>query len=128
MISESLSTESLFSLDDNARNTSLAAVIPPGYRNVLIARCAAIIAELAKPTTDIVTDQQGDLKWKATAAIKEDRLLTIAEVAEIIRFTRGHTYELVRSGELRAMHKGKYWRVRKSEGEKFITDHEGIAT
>jgi len=111
------------SLDQLARDPYQASLVPLAERYTLIVRCASIIDALARTTTEIITNQQ---RVPAAPTLEGEALLTIAEVATILRFTRGYTYELVRRGEIRAMHKGKYWRVRKSEVEKFIADSEGI--
>jgi len=54
------------------------------------------------------------------------KLLTVPEVAEILGFAPGYTYELVRRGEIRAVHYGKYWRLTPDALEDFIRRREGI--
>jgi len=44
-----------------------------------------------------------------------NELLTVPEVARELRFTRGYVYEAVRRGDLAAMRKGKYVRIRRSD-------------
>jgi excisionase family DNA binding protein len=44
-----------------------------------------------------------------------DRLLTVAEVAAEVRFTPGYVYEAVRRGQLSAVRKGKYVRIRRAD-------------
>jgi excisionase family DNA binding protein len=92
---------------------------------MVIVQCASIIAALACTNTESITNSQ---LLPAPPREEADALLTIVEVAAALRFTRGYTYELVRRGEIRGMHKGKYWRVRKSEVEKFVVKNERIAT
>jgi excisionase family DNA binding protein len=41
----------------------------------------------------------------------ESKLMTVAEVAHILRFSRGHVYELVRSGDLQAIKNGRAVRI-----------------
>jgi excisionase family DNA binding protein len=41
--------------------------------------------------------------------------LTVPEVAAELRFTRGYVYEAVRRGELPAVRKGKYVRLRRGD-------------
>ena len=44
-----------------------------------------------------------------------DELLTVPEVAAELRFTRSYVYEAVRRGDLAAVRKGKYVRVRRAD-------------
>lgn len=44
-----------------------------------------------------------------------DQLLTVAEVAAEVRFTPGYVYEAVRRGQLSAVRKGKYVRIRRAD-------------
>jgi len=115
----------MISLDQLARDPYQASQVPPAERYTLIVECASIIAALGYTTDESDANQQ---RVPAVPTAEGDALLTIAEVATILRFTRGYTYELVRRGEIRAMHKGKYWRVRTSEVEKFVANNEPIAT
>jgi len=117
--------EAMVTLDELARDPTRAASLPPGERNVLIARCAAIVMALTATTNNAVTNQQSA---QTTSTVKDEPLLTVVEVAEILRFGRSLVYELVRRGEIRAMHQGKYWRIRRSEVERFIADREGNKT
>jgi excisionase family DNA binding protein len=41
----------------------------------------------------------------------QSKLMTVAEVAHILRFSRGHVYELVRSGDLQAIKNGRAVRI-----------------
>jgi len=47
-------------------------------------------------------------------------LLTVPEVAAELRFTRGYVYEAVRRGELPAVRKGKYVRLRREDLEAWL--------
>jgi excisionase family DNA binding protein len=115
----------MVSLDQLAHDPSSASLVPRSERQTLIVQCASIIAALACTSTESITNP---LLLPAPPKGEAEALLTIAEVANMLRFTRGYTYELVRRGEIRGMHKGKYWRVRKSEIEKFVAKNERIAT
>ena len=44
-----------------------------------------------------------------------DHLLTVAEVAAEVKFTLGYVYEAVRRGQLSAVRKGKYVRIRRAD-------------
>ena len=56
------------------------------------------------------------------------KLLTVPEVADILVFAPGYTYELVRRGEIRAVHYGKYWRLTADALEDFIRRSEGMGS
>jgi len=56
------------------------------------------------------------------------KLLTVPEVADILGFAPGYTYELVRRGEIRAVHYGKYWRLTPDALEDFIPRSEGVGS
>src|SRR6266849_2583820 len=47
----------------------------------------------------------------ASAGTPRSELMTVAEVAVVLRFSRGHVYELVRSGQLGAIRNGRTVRV-----------------
>jgi excisionase family DNA binding protein len=44
-----------------------------------------------------------------------DEILTVAHVADELKFTRSYVYEAIRRGDLTAVRKGKYVRVRRSD-------------
>ena len=48
-------------------------------------------------------------------ATVDDELLTVPEIAAEVKFTRGYVYESVRRGDLVAVRKGKYVRVRRAD-------------
>lgn len=48
------------------------------------------------------------------------RLLTVQEVAEMLRVSNMTVYRLVRSGELRALQIGKSYRLREEDVDAFI--------
>ena len=56
------------------------------------------------------------------------KLLTVPEVADILVFAPGYTYELVRRGEIRAVHYGKYWRLTPDALEDFIRRSEWVGS
>jgi excisionase family DNA binding protein len=56
--------------------------------------------------------------------VDRERLLTVPQAASTLGFTRSYTYYLVRSQQLRAVHHGKYWRIRPAALEEFIGEHE----
>jgi len=52
------------------------------------------------------------------------RLLRIKEVAARLRCSRGHIYELIKSGDLRAIRSGKSLVVRADAIDDYIRQHE----
>ena len=48
-------------------------------------------------------------------------LLTVAEVAEVLRVSNMTVYRLIKSGELAALRVGKNYRIRESELEAFLS-------
>jgi excisionase family DNA binding protein len=50
-----------------------------------------------------------------TAAGDADEVLTVPEVALELRFTRAYVYEAVRRGDVTAVRKGKYVRIRRAD-------------
>jgi excisionase family DNA binding protein len=115
----------MVSLDQLAHDPARAALVSPAERSMLIVQCASIIMALTCTTSDTMTNRQSD---QAAPTVRDERLLTIDQVAEILRFAPSYTYELVRRGEIRAMRHGRYWRVRPNEVDKFIANHERIST
>jgi excisionase family DNA binding protein len=51
-------------------------------------------------------------------------LMTAAEVAAVLRFSRGHVYELIRSGELPALRRGRSVRIRPEVLEAWQSRHQ----
>ena len=60
------------------------------------------------------------------------RLLTVAEVAEVLRVSNMTVYRLIKAGELPALRVGKNYRIRESELEAFLSagliDSEGVSS
>jgi excisionase family DNA binding protein len=49
-----------------------------------------------------------------------DRLLTVAEVAGVMRVSNMTVYRLIKAGELAAIRVGKNYRVRESDVDKYL--------
>ncbi len=113
----------MLTLDEISRDPARAMEVPAAEKSRLIAQCAAIVMALTCGTTDAPMSQRNE-----QIAPMEERLLTVDEVAASLGFASSYVYELLRRGEIRGMHHGKYWRVRRSEVEKFIARHEGATT
>jgi excisionase family DNA binding protein len=53
-----------------------------------------------------------------------DRLLTVAEVAAIMRVSNMTVYRLIKSGDLPALRVGKNYRIRESEVDRYLLDRQ----
>ena len=53
-----------------------------------------------------------------------DRLLTVAEVAGVMRVSTMTVYRLIKSGELPALRVGKNYRIRESEVDRYLLDRQ----
>jgi excisionase family DNA binding protein len=51
-----------------------------------------------------------------------DRLLTVSEVAELMRVSNMTVYRLIKSGQLKALRVGKNYRIRESEVDRYLSD------
>jgi len=117
----------MVSLDEIARDPGLAVQVPAAERNRLIARCAAIVMALTctNTTVDTVVNQPGE---QTAVILRDERLLTVDQAAEILGFATSYVYELLRRAEICGLHHGRYWRIRRSELERFIAANEKTRT
>jgi excisionase family DNA binding protein len=53
-----------------------------------------------------------------------DRLLTVAEVAAIMRVSNMTVYRLIKAGDLPALRVGKNYRIRESEVDRYLLDRQ----
>ena len=51
-----------------------------------------------------------------------DRLLTVSEVADLMRVSNMTVYRLIKSGQLKALRVGKNYRIRESEVDRYLSD------
>lgn len=49
-----------------------------------------------------------------------DSLMTVAEVAEVLRVSRMTVYRLIKAGELAALRVGKNYRIRRQDLESYL--------
>ena len=115
----------MLTLDEISRDPTRAAEVPQAEKSRLIAQCAAIVIALTCATTD---NMKGSESGKTEPMVSEEKLLTVDQVAASLGFASSYVYELLRRSEICGMHHGKYWRIRRSEVEKFIAKHEGAKT
>jgi excisionase family DNA binding protein len=52
----------------------------------------------------------------------EGTLLTVAEVASIMRVSNMTVYRLIRGGDLPAIRVGKNYRIREAEAQRYLTE------
>jgi excisionase family DNA binding protein len=56
-----------------------------------------------------------------------DRLLTVAEVAGVMRVSNMTVYRLIKSGQLAAIRVGKNYRIRESDMNRYLNERSVIA-
>lgn len=95
------------------------AEVPPEAVPPLMAQCAALQSVLAARLASVPANGHG----KAEAA-GQDRLLTVSEVADLLRVPKGYVYELARSGKLPTVRLGKYVRIGPSALRQWLAEHE----
>lgn len=54
----------------------------------------------------------------------DDRLLTVVEVAELMRVSNMTVYRLIKGGQLAAIRVGKNYRIRESDVDRYLSDRE----
>jgi excisionase family DNA binding protein len=99
-------------LDTIATDPSRAGSLSPEARSLLIVRAASVLALLSAGALTAATPAEGP------------RLLRVKEVAERLRCSRGHVYELVKQGKLPAIHDGKSITVREEAIRDYLHQHE----
>ena len=52
----------------------------------------------------------------------EEPLLTVGEVAQLMRVSNMTVYRLIKSGQLAAIRVGKNYRIRRNDVERYLTD------
>lgn len=101
-------------LDAIATDPGRASKLAPEARAMLIVRAASVIATLSAIT--ITTP---------SAPAEGPRLLKVREVAARLRCSRGHVYEMIKRGELPAIHSGRTRVVRADAIDDYLHQHEG---
>lgn len=97
-------------LDALALDPSRAASLAPEARAALLVRAAAAITALSA----------GAL---TAPSVEGPRLLKIKEVAARLRCSRNHVYEIIKRGELSAIHDGKSITVREEALRDYVDAH-----
>lgn len=88
-----------------ARVAELGAEDVPALLGALEQLRAALWARLVRVPAPVDRDRN--------SAVGE-QVLTVAEVAAELKFTRGYVYDAIRRGQLSAVHTGKYVRIRRA--------------
>jgi len=73
------------------------------------------------------TEPVGELRLRIPGEVTAhlgDRLLTVAEVAGVMRVSTMTVYRLIKSGELPALRVGKNYRIRESEVDRYLLDRQ----
>ena len=108
----------------------------PGRRHILAA--IAVVASLSADEIPAVLAHVEELRvrlWRRLlvpphvpeASLRPATLMTVAEVADALRFSRGHVYELIRSGDLQAVKNGRAVRVTADALSAWQARHQGTS-
>ena len=54
--------------------------------------------------------------------LSSERLMTVSEVAELMRVSNMTVYRLIKSGQLSALRVGKNYRIRESDVNRYLSD------
>lgn len=105
------------SLDALSADPSQIAALDVDARSAVVMRCAGLLAAVsAAPVRDVSPSEGADT----------DPILTVAEAAARLRFTRGYLYELIRSKTIPAIRHGRHFRIRLSDIDKFMREHDTV--
>jgi len=119
MNTELASAPAIPSINELVTNPARLTELPAEQRRRLVARLAAMI---------LVLESGEDAPAPPPAAERpeqhDDRLLTVEEAAKHMGFAKSYVYEMIRRGDLQAVRRGKYVRVRQSAIDDWITRHE----
>jgi excisionase family DNA binding protein len=107
-------------LDELAVDPTKAAGLSPDARGQLVTRCAAVLAALAGTMATPVSSGHA----VQNAPTEPDRLLTVPEAATLMGFAPSYVYEMCRRGDLPAVRRKKYVRIRRSAIEQWIAENE----
>ena len=107
-------------LDALAANPERATALPPNLRVQLILRCAAALAALS----GAMVGASDEASVEPMSKPEPDQLLTVPQAAAVMGFASSYVYEMARRGDLRAVRRKKYVRIRQSAVEQWIAEHE----
>lgn len=108
------------SLDELAAHPERVHELPTDARRRLVPQLAGLIVLLSSNSVSPASPESAPRPTKAVC-----KLLTVPTAAERMGFKKSYVYYLIRRGELAAVRRGRYVRVRESAIEQWIRDHEG---
>jgi excisionase family DNA binding protein len=71
---------------------------------------------------DAISPHETGTSMPARRAYSEDRLLTVGEVASLMRVSNMTVYRLIKSGDLGAIRVGKNYRIRESDVNRYLSE------
>ena len=86
-----------------------------GYRQASVANVAIVDA------AGILTPLEPSI-MSGKRPFVGDGLLTVSEVADLMRVSNMTVYRLIKSGQLKALRVGKNYRIRESEVDRYLSD------
>lgn len=111
--------EPAFTLDELAAQPERAQELPPRATLDLLAKVAGLQTTLLVRIMSLANGAS-----PAQESVERDRLLTVPEVADLLRIAKGHAYDLARRGEIPTVRFGKYVRVRLASLQEWWARHE----
>ena len=85
-----------------------------GYQRTRVASVAVVDARVLTPLEPS--------KMSGKRPFAGDGLLTVSEVADLMRVSNMTVYRLIKSGQLMALRVGKNYRIRESEVDRYLSD------
>jgi excisionase family DNA binding protein len=110
-------------VNDRPDRATAIAALEAAAREINPDDVPALIGDLARITE---VARRRLLVPPAPSPVAGRRLLEVPEVAARLAFKEPYVYELIRSGELRAVPYGKYVRVEEAEVDAFIDRHRSV--
>jgi excisionase family DNA binding protein len=87
----------------------------------MIVRSEALLSTRV-PTGDAATGDAESERYEMADRDFGDPLLTVGEVAGIMRVSNMTVYRLIKSGQLSAIRVGKNYRIRRVDVDRYLTD------
>lgn len=107
------------SLDELVADPSRVVELQGDERRRYVSQLAGLIVLLESSAVPNATARAAP-----TPEPSAERLVTVPVAAERMGFAKSYVYELIRRGELRAVKRGKYVRLRQSAIEEWTRAHE----
>lgn len=107
------------SLADLFQHPERVTELPEHELPGLLLQVAGLLTALSSRTGVLVQRTSGP-----EAPNEDDHLLTVPQVADILRVPKGYAYELVRRGSIPAIRFGKYVRVPRPAFREWVVQHQ----